>query len=153
MKLWKVSRSKFWMQSFQAFATELFPSRRMNLVYSIWQRATKRGECLEGWCLPWCFSDKEPSNLDLSSQRGQEDEIARLAEVCQPATFGFGDQDVFDETYRKAWKMDVSQFSAQFDLARSGIMELVHDQLLGYEDRGSMTLVPHLYKLNIYGRD
>ncbi|RXW16196.1 hypothetical protein EST38_g9656 [Candolleomyces aberdarensis] len=80
----------------------------------------------------------------------QDEEILKLVEVCQQATFGRGEQDVFNESYRKAWKLETAQFSAQFDLARSGIMETVHDQLLHYE-KNTMELEPQLYKLNVYG--
>ncbi|RXW16201.1 hypothetical protein EST38_g9657 [Candolleomyces aberdarensis] len=77
-------------------------------------------------------------------------DIQKLVEACQQATFGRGNQDVLDESYRKAWKLDTTHFAAQFDLARSGIMETVHDQLLHYE-KNTLKLEPQLYKLNIYG--
>ena len=35
--------------------------------------------------------------------------------TCQPATFGAQEQDVLNESYRKAWKMDMDNFSTRFN--------------------------------------
>ncbi|RXW24088.1 hypothetical protein EST38_g1746 [Candolleomyces aberdarensis] len=77
-------------------------------------------------------------------------DIAKLVEASQRATFGRGGEDVFDESYRKAWKMDNSQFAPQFDVIHSGVMDIIHEQLLHYE-KGGVKLDPRLYKLNVYG--
>ncbi|KAJ2926708.1 hypothetical protein H1R20_g10382, partial [Candolleomyces eurysporus] len=95
-------------------------------------------------------SASDSSFLSFTDGGLQDGDIQKLVEACQQATFGRGGQDVLDESYRKAWKLDVTQFSTQFDLARSGIMETVHDQLLHYE-KNTLKLEPQLYKLNIYG--
>jgi len=57
---------------------------------------------------------------------------------------------VLDETYRKAWKLDSSKFSCQFDLAQSGILSTVHDSLLQFEESTNI-MEAQLYKLNVYG--
>ncbi|RXW16208.1 hypothetical protein EST38_g9649 [Candolleomyces aberdarensis] len=92
----------------------------------------------------------DPGMIDFANVGLQDGDIQKLVDVCQQATFGRGDQDVLDESYRKAWKLDTSEFSTQFDIIRSGVMNIIHDQLLHYE-KNNMKLEPHLYKLNIYG--
>jgi len=78
-------------------------------------------------------------------------QLENLAKECQPATFGMNQQDVYDETYRKAGKMDVGRFSTQFHPANHGIIEVIRDVLLGNRvDLGSIRVEP--YKLNVYGR-
>jgi hypothetical protein len=37
-----------------------------------------------------------------------------LSDACQPATFGVNKEDVLDESYRKAGKMDVTDFATNF---------------------------------------
>ena len=37
--------------------------------------------------------------------------LQRLISRCLPATFGVGGQDVLDETYQKALKLDTLEFS------------------------------------------
>ena len=54
-------------------------------------------------------------------------------------------------SYRKAGKMDVSDFMMRFDVERSGLSEFVRGQLLeGDEDMKGMRT--ELYKLNVYGQ-
>jgi len=67
------------------------------------------------------------------------------------ATFGRGNQDVLDESYRKAWKLDASKFATQFDVVRSGILSTIHGALLQFEE-SSMVMDAELYKLNVYGQ-
>ncbi len=60
-------------------------------------------------------------------------------------------QDVYDEGYRKARKMDVGRFSTQFHPADQGIVEVLSDLLLKAQvDTRSIRM--ELYKLNVYGR-
>ena len=78
-------------------------------------------------------------------------QLENLAKACQPATFGMNQQDVYDETYRKAGKMDVGRFSTQFQPANHGIIGVIRDVLLGNgADLASIRV--ELYKLNVYGR-
>ena len=79
-----------------------------------------------------------PEDLDL------------LTAACDPATFGRGREDVYDESYRKAVKMDASNFSVQLDLVGSGLIRTIEDQLLQGETE-NMRIKAELYKLNIYG--
>lgn len=75
-----------------------------------------------------------------------------LIGACTPATFGRGGQDVYDEAYRKATKLDPSEFLTDFCPHEAGIMDIVTQILLpackGFEDmRG---LKAELYKMNVY---
>ncbi|KAF8840622.1 hypothetical protein BDN67DRAFT_990258 [Paxillus ammoniavirescens] len=77
-----------------------------------------------------------------------EEELEVLYRACKPATFGRNGEDVLDETYRKAGKMDLTAFSTLFDPRSLGI----HDQIiqgLFTRDRGVQM---ELYKLNVYGK-
>ena len=38
------------------------------------------------------------------------DELEQLSKACEPASFGMNQEDVLDETYRKAGKMDSKGF-------------------------------------------
>lgn len=71
-------------------------------------------------------------------------------QACQPATFGRDQQDVLDEEYRKAGKLDLTQFSSKLDLVGTRIMETVNSHLVD-ASKGDVFLRPELYKLNVYG--
>ncbi|KAJ2925957.1 hypothetical protein H1R20_g11148, partial [Candolleomyces eurysporus] len=92
----------------------------------------------------------EMGKAQMQDESLRDADIAKLVEASQRATFGRGGEDVFDESYRKAWKMDSSQFAPQFDVIHSGVMDIIHEQLLHYE-KGGVKLDPRLYKLNVYG--
>lgn len=62
--------------------------------------------------------------------------------ACDLATFGRGKGDVYAESHRKPVKMDASNFSVQFDLARSGLIRTIEENL---------RIETVLYKLNVYG--
>ena len=49
---------------------------------------------------------------------------------CAPATIGLNGQDVLDETYRKAGKLDKSQFSVDFDPHDYGVVDAIAQTLL-----------------------
>ena len=73
-----------------------------------------------------------------------------LANACQPATFGVNQQDILDETYRKAGKMDATSFASKFNLERSGLLGGIRAHMLeGHAE--TTTIVAELYKLNVYG--
>lgn len=64
-------------------------------------------------------------------------------------SFCLAKQDVIDESYRKARKMDSSEFATQFSPVSSGIMEGIRRALFG--GRAADNINAELYKLNIYG--
>ena len=78
------------------------------------------------------------------------EELDKLQEACQPATFGRNDEDVYDETYRKAGKMDADNFMVGFDAERSGLIEAVRTLLFPGEEE-KKRVKAELYKLNVYG--
>jgi hypothetical protein len=88
------------------------------------------------------------SRIDLSN--ASEAELQHLSDTCQPATFGLNQEDVLDESYRKAGKLDVADFATKFVLADSGLMDVVRAELLeGHES--TKAIKAELYKLNVYG--
>ena len=87
--------------------------------------------------------------IDFASSTPEQ--LDQLAAECVPATFGRGNQDVYDESYRKALKMDASNFAVQFDPASSGLIKTIERNLLHPADI-DMSIIPEIYKLNVYGR-
>jgi hypothetical protein len=84
-------------------------------------------------------------------QNASEAQLELLANACTPATFGADNKDVMDLSYRKAGKMDVTDFISRFDPERLGLSEFVRGQLLE-GDQDSKELRTELYKLNVYGQ-
>ncbi|KAM3459846.1 hypothetical protein NHJ6243_006478 [Beauveria neobassiana] len=80
------------------------------------------------------------------------DALNALMRDCQPATFGLGRQDVYDETYRKALKMDPDEFCTTFDPYFLEIVDTIAQILLpSYLDSATHRAVEaRLYKLNVY---
>ena len=71
--------------------------------------------------------------------------------ACEPATFGRSGEDVMDESYRKAGKLDVSRFATPFVPERTDLVRIVPEFLLEGEDNKTAVEM-ELYKLNIYGK-
>ncbi|RDB15762.1 hypothetical protein Hypma_003691 [Hypsizygus marmoreus] len=94
-------------------------------------------------------------NLKLRSVAAiycSEEALSALAGACDQATFGRGDEDVLDETYRKAGKLDLEHFASTFDLGKSGLLEIVRSELLEGEDAKRALIYAELYKLNVYDK-
>ena len=89
------------------------------------------------------------SRIDLS--QATESELVNLSNFCEAATFGVNQKDVLDESYRKARKLDVANFSTKFELHKSDIMCVVRAALLEGHD-GNRPVEAELYKLNVYGK-
>jgi hypothetical protein len=85
------------------------------------------------------------SHVDLSRPTG--DELRDLSAACDPATFGVHNEDRFDESYRKAGKLDYSDFATRFHPMDSGLINIIHSELVG----SSKAIRAELYKLNVYG--
>lgn len=86
--------------------------------------------------------------IDFASSTPEQ--LGQLAAACSQATFGRGNQDVYDESYRKALKMDATNFAVQFDPTLSGLTETIEQNLLR-ENSGEVSIKPEIYKLNLYG--
>ena len=82
-----------------------------------------------------------------------------LLKDCAPATFGKEGEEILDESYRKAAKLDSDQFSSSFSPYEIGIVDAIAQSLLPgvastfadgksilWDDLG---LVAELYKLNV----
>ena len=59
---------------------------------------------------------------------------------------------MYDESYRKALKMDTANFVAQFDPALSGLIKTIEENLLQGKTEIQLSIQPEIYKLNVYGR-
>jgi hypothetical protein len=77
-------------------------------------------------------------------------DLQLLAEACDLATFGVDQRDVLDEKYRKAGKMDRTNFSTSFDIGEARPVDRIRTQLLS-EFEESKQIKAELYKLNVYG--
>jgi len=86
------------------------------------------------------------SRIDLSDAGA--DDLEGLYRACKPAEFGRNGENVLDESYRKAGKMDLFSFSTLLDPRSLGIYEEVSKALL---TQSFTTMDMELYKLNVYG--
>ena len=78
--------------------------------------------------------------------------LGHLVNGMAPATFGMGGKDVYDETYRKALKLDPSQFAIDFCPYESGIINVIAQMLLPTLNTDLITtrgIRAELYKLNV----
>jgi hypothetical protein len=84
-------------------------------------------------------------------ESGTQGNLERLIQDMAPATFGLGGKDVLDESYRKAAKMDPSQFSSTFNPYELGIVDAVAQALLPSLRHSKQTrgVRAELYKLNV----
>lgn len=90
-------------------------------------------------------------SLPLGEDTAASGAFQQLLDDCQPATFGKGKEDVLDEDYRKASKMDVSQFCTDFTLAEHGVIDTVTQALVQgapVSDKYNGVRA-ELYKLNV----
>jgi hypothetical protein len=83
-----------------------------------------------------------------------QDNLGRLIRDMTPATFGRGGEDVYDESYRKALKLDPSHFSSTFNPYELGIVDTVAQALLPSLRHSEQTraVKAELYKLNVGSR-
>lgn len=83
----------------------------------------------------------------MNIRNPEDTQVQLLAKLCEPATFGRNQEDLLDETYRKAGKMDIENFALSLDLGQLQIPEKIASELLvdGRPFRWE------LYKLNVYG--
>ncbi|KAI4130889.1 MAG: hypothetical protein LQ338_001486 [Usnochroma carphineum] len=84
-----------------------------------------------------------------------DERLEALLAMCDAATFGRGGEDVLDEGYRKASKLDTTRFSTNFHPHHCGILDSIQQVLLPSTVRGGLELntgpqgvKAELYKLN-----
>jgi hypothetical protein len=89
--------------------------------------------------------------LPLASEEMAEEHslIAQLVSGTQPASFGFKGQDVVDESYRKASKLDKAAFSTDFCPYESGIIDVIGQALVPKVASSSQGIRAEMYKLNV----
>lgn len=58
---------------------------------------------------------------------------------------------MYDETYRKAGKLDASDFMLRFTPETVGLLDIVRAELLVEGLRSTESIRAELYKLNVYG--
>ena len=77
--------------------------------------------------------------------------LEKLIRDCQPASFGYKGEDVLDESYRKAIKMDTTAFSVAFCPYEAGIIDVIAQVLLPNASNvlGTKGVRAELYKLNV----
>ncbi|KAK3328729.1 hypothetical protein B0H66DRAFT_532 [Apodospora peruviana] len=80
---------------------------------------------------------------DVASQHA----FTQLLSACEPATFGRGNEDVLDESYRKAGKLDAERFSTDFNPYEYGVVDAISRSLAQRDHYG---IRAELYKLNVY---
>lgn len=80
-----------------------------------------------------------------------DEELQHLAESCDVATFGVKNENVHDESYRKAGKLNTEHFSVGFDPMGTGLIDVIQTELME-KDRDSPSIRAERYKLNVYGK-
>ncbi|TFK58578.1 hypothetical protein BDN72DRAFT_966309 [Pluteus cervinus] len=93
--------------------------------------------------------ETEARFIDLRSTTAKQ--LKELAEACLPATFGMDNKDVYDESYRKARKMDSENFGIKFDPEELGLLRVIRNGLLEGTDQ-AREIRAELYKLNVYDK-
>jgi hypothetical protein len=79
-----------------------------------------------------------------------ENDIELLVSKSDPATFGRGPEDVLDETYRKAWKLDEDSFCWRFNPDSGEFVSRLAQKLCPWDSfEKGIRVEP--YKLNVYG--
>ena len=86
--------------------------------------------------------------INLIQASGEQ--LEALMHACEPASFGRDGEDVMDESYRKAGKLDASSFATPIVPERTDLVRIVYDFLLEGEDNET-TMEMEMYKLNVYG--
>ncbi|KAJ3507607.1 hypothetical protein NM208_g15937 [Fusarium decemcellulare] len=87
--------------------------------------------------------------LPVDDDAASKESFELLLKDCQPATFGVGSQEVLDEEYRKAGKMDKTGFSTSFNPYEHGIVDTIN-QVLAQGNTNALGVKAELYKLNVY---
>lgn len=66
----------------------------------------------------------------LPTETTKDPAFLNLISTCEPATFGRQGRDVYDEQYRKATKLDTSDFCTDFCPYETGIIDIVSQLLM-----------------------
>jgi hypothetical protein len=74
--------------------------------------------------------------------------LEQLSKAYEPASFGMKQENVLDETYRKAGKMDSDKFAPMLDLLQTDLMKIIRGYLLE-GTQSTQGIRAELYKLNV----
>lgn len=93
----------------------------------------------------------EDTKLTFPLDDTTRNNLENLLKAAAPATFGRGGQDIYDETYRKALKLDPTAFSSTFNPYELGIVDIIAQVLLpsATDSRTCRAVHAELYKLNV----
>jgi ATP phosphoribosyltransferase regulatory subunit HisZ len=82
----------------------------------------------------------------LANDSASGEAFAKLLEDSEPATYGVGNKEVLDETYRKAGKMNAARFSTNLNPYEHGVIDAIAQALAHGQHRG---IRAELYNLNV----
>ncbi|KAK6063214.1 oxidoreductase [Seiridium cupressi] len=106
------------------------------------------------WDAPQGASDDSQGKVTFPLGTSDIQNLVKLLRDMQPATFGLRGQDILDENYRKASKMDTTQFCTTFNPYELGIIDVIAQVLLPtidtVKDGNKRAVRAELYKLNVY---
>jgi hypothetical protein len=88
--------------------------------------------------------------LTLPTLTDSDHVLQSLLSYCEPAIFGRNGQNILDESYRRATKLDTTEFVTDFSPYEAGIMDIVTQLLLPGVDPSRHGIRAELYKLNAY---
>ncbi|KAK0501730.1 hypothetical protein EDD18DRAFT_1307178 [Armillaria luteobubalina] len=106
----------------------------------------KREQCL----LYYRCSTEDSAARVINLAHPMDAELNTLAEACKPATFGRDSEEVLDDTYRKALKLDTILFATTLDLQMTKILDQIRVDLMDGLISTEKRIRPELYKLNVY---
>ena len=89
------------------------------------------------------------NNRILNFKQTTEEQLATPPQACHPASFGIAQEDVLDEPYRKAAKMECADFATQFSPFSSKVVDKIRGSL--FQGRNNTSIHVEMYKLNVYG--
>ncbi|KAE8314353.1 hypothetical protein BDV41DRAFT_534150 [Aspergillus transmontanensis] len=108
----------------------------------------------------WSIGNSSARRVSLPLRADAEDAspavLQHLITSCDPASFGRGQEDVMDLSYRRAGKLDPENFATSFHPATFGIIETIEKVLLPgivgetANKLRSRKIYAELYKMNIY---
>ncbi len=109
-------------------------------------------------CLPidlrWDSQEKgllaSQAKVTFPLEPGTDENLAQLIKDMSPASFGRGSEEVYDEAYRKATKLDPTCFSSTFNPYTLGIVDTISQALLPSlrQRKHTRSVRAELYKLN-----
>ena len=94
------------------------------------------------------IADNNSSRISLCDPPSEALEL--LAKACDPATFGRNKDDVYDESYRKAKKLNAGSFIVGLDVVKLGLIDVIRENLI-LGEKSAKPVRAELYNLNVYG--